>query len=129
MNFDDFEKAIRGQDAALGGFDFRRDVFSQISECTRRLFQVAMLRMNPQKIQGSFEVFGLDFMVDDKMQVFLVECNTSPALFRKGSHLKALLPRVIEEVVQKALDPHFPAPEDASCPERLSAFEELEISR
>ena len=33
-------------------------------------------------------------------QVFLIEVNTSPALFRAGKYLTELLPKVIEEVVQ-----------------------------
>ena len=35
------------------------------------------------------------------LQVYLIEVNTSPALVRHGEVLKDLLPRVIEEVVQK----------------------------
>lgn len=35
------------------------------------------------------------------LQVYLVEVNTSPALFRVGAVLTELLPRVVEEVVQK----------------------------
>ena len=33
--------------------------------------------------------------------MYLIEVNTSPALVRHGEVLKDLLPRVIEEVVQK----------------------------
>jgi hypothetical protein len=36
------------------------------------------------------------------------QVNTSPALFRAGAYLADLLPRLVEEVVQKAVDPLFP---------------------
>jgi len=49
-------------------------------------------------------------------QVYLIEVNTSPALFRSGSVLSDLLPRVIEELVQKVLDPLFPPPPDQAVP-------------
>lgn len=42
------------------------------------------------------------------MQVYLIEVNTCPALGCHGAVLQDLLPRVIEEVVQKAIDPLFP---------------------
>jgi tubulin--tyrosine ligase len=41
-------------------------------------------------------------------QAYLLEVNSSPALFRAGAYLSDLLPRVMEEVVQKAVDPWFP---------------------
>ena len=44
------------------------------------------------------------------MQVYLIEVNTCPALALRGAVLQDLLPRVMEEVVQKAVDPLFPPP-------------------
>ena len=54
--------------------------------------------------------------------------NTSPALFRHGAVLTDLLPRVIEEICQKVVDPIFPPPEGASRPgPTLDDFVPLEI--
>lgn len=39
------------------------------------------------------------------MQVYLIEVNTSPALYRHGQVLTDLLPVLIEEVVQKVKIP------------------------
>eukprot|EP00798_Chlamydomonas_sp_ICE-L_P002384 gene2384-8692_t len=62
-------------------------------------------------------------------QVVLIEVNTSPALFRQGRYLTDLLPRVIEEVVQRVVDPYFPPPPDSEfkLPEKTDYFEELEL--
>ena len=60
-------------------------------------------------------------------QVFLIEVNTSPALFRAGQYLTELLPRVIEEVVQKAVDVVLPPPEGAAI-EQLDGFERVELA-
>ena len=51
-----------------------------------------------------------NFMVDADGKALLLECNTSPALLRHGHHLSETLPLLIEEVVQKAVDPLFPQP-------------------
>lgn len=60
--------------------------------------------------------------------MLLIEVNTSPALFRAGRYLSDLLPRVVEEVVQKAIDPFLPPPVDASAlPEPLSGFEKMDL--
>jgi hypothetical protein len=50
------------------------------------------------------------------VQVYLIEVNTCPALCRHGAVLEDLLPRVIEEAVQKAIDPFFPASGPSAAP-------------
>ena len=72
---------------------------------------------------GMFELFGLDFMVDTLGRVPLIEVNSGPALCRHGRVLEDLIPRVIEEVFQKAVDVTFPPPEGAAPPEALHGFE------
>jgi tubulin--tyrosine ligase len=63
-------------------------------------------------------------------QVYLIEINTSPALFRAGAYLSDLLPRVIEEVVQKCVDPFYPPPPGtpaSSLPVPLDGFEQVDL--
>ncbi len=43
----------------------------------------------------------LDSVCYHGLQVYLIEVNTSPALYRHGQVLTDLLPVLIEEVVQK----------------------------
>ena len=60
-----------------------------------------------------WELFGADFMVDlggATPKVVLIEINTSPALFRHGSVLDEMMPRMMEEVVQLCIDPYFGPP-------------------
>ncbi|CAG9462837.1 unnamed protein product [Pedinophyceae sp. YPF-701] len=67
-------------------------------------------KFNTSNFQWTFELFGLDFMLDDRGQVYLIEINTSPALFLHGSKLTKMLPQVIEGIVQCCVDPKFPPP-------------------
>jgi hypothetical protein len=64
------------------------------------------------------------------VQVYLIEINTSPALFRAGAYLSDLLPRVIEEVVQKCVDPIYPPPPGTpahSLPVPLDGFQPVDL--
>jgi hypothetical protein len=55
----------------------------------------------------SFEIFGFDFMVSEDAEVYLIECNTNPAIETKpGDHIMAwLVPHMIESALRIAVDP------------------------
>jgi tubulin--tyrosine ligase len=61
-------------------------------------------------------------MLDEAGRAYLIEMNTSPALFREGRYLLEMLPRMIEEVVQKCVHTVFPAPEGAAQADGLHNF-------
>ncbi len=36
--------------------------------------------MDPKNLSHNFEIFGLDFMIDNNFHVWLIEVNTNPCL-------------------------------------------------
>lgn len=50
-------------------------------------------------------------MLDKDMNVYLIEINSNPCLELAGPYLTELLPNVIEDMVQIAVDPIFNEPE------------------
>lgn len=71
-----------------GKLNMKEGVFPQMKECAAAIFRHVTSKLNPMNISYCFELFGVDFMVDESGKVYLIEINTSPALFRKGKHLK-----------------------------------------
>lgn len=55
-----------------------------------------------------FELFGLDFLIDKKFNVWLIECNKNPSIEICCSLLNRLVPNMIENLITVAIDPHFP---------------------
>ena len=101
-----------------------RTIVSHTFACVIPLFASAPSRGR------SFELYGLDFMVTDEGAVQLIEANTSPALFQRGAYLTEMLPRLIEETFQKAIDSVHPPPPSLpaeALPQPLDRFELVEV--
>eukprot|EP00736_Rhodelphis_marinus_P009410 Rmarinus@m.5037 len=108
MSLDEFQTYFDNHYGS-GIVDVRGHIFSQIRFLINLVFRASMKLMNPNKFT-CFELFGLDFLINEDLEVSLIEVNTSPALFLKGKYLQYLIPRVLEECLQKGLDPILPKP-------------------
>ena len=70
----------------------------------------AYWKLDPNKKSPSYELFGLDFMIDEEFNVFLIEANTNPCLDISSPLLSRLIPALIENVARVAIDPIMPPP-------------------
>lgn len=64
-------------------------------------------RIDPAKRNFSFELFGLDFIVDSQFRPFLIEVNTNPCLELSSPVLARLIPRMMENMFRISIDPLF----------------------
>lgn len=66
--------------------------------------------LDPARRLHNFEVFGLDFMIDEDLRVHLIEVNTNPCLELSSNLLTRLIPLMLEQAFRLGLDPLFPPP-------------------
>jgi D-alanine-D-alanine ligase-like ATP-grasp enzyme len=59
---------------------FERDILPQIKKLTADCFRAVWGKIDPFKRINTFEVFGLDFMMDEDFRVYLIEVNNNPSL-------------------------------------------------
>ncbi|EAR87036.2 tubulin-tyrosine ligase family protein (macronuclear) [Tetrahymena thermophila SB210] len=70
-------------------------------DCVRSIFT----KIDPNRRQFSFELFGLDFMIDDDLKVWLIEVNANPCLEQSCPLLTKIIPPLIHNTLKIAVDP------------------------
>ena len=90
--------------------DWKQHVFSQICAVTGEVFEAAargqMVHFQP--LPNAFEVFGLDFLVDDGLGAWLLEINAFPDLKQTGEDLKErVVGGLVGEIIRVAVGGFF----------------------
>jgi len=92
--------------------DFFRDLYPKIKEIATIAFKSVYYKLDPNKRLNNFEVFGLDYMIDEEFKPWLIEINTNPCLEIANSPiLTRIIPTMIENVFRLSVDLLFPPPE------------------
>lgn len=80
----------------------RKTILNQIHDVTGEVFKAAVSvdRINFQPLPNAFEVFGLDFLVDEDLRVNLLEVNAFPDFKQTGDELKGLIDELFDDVIQ-----------------------------
>lgn len=101
--FWELEKDIsNGRQALEMMWENVKDIVSEIWEAAAR-----GMRVHFQTLPNAFEIFGVDFLVDADMNVFLLEVNSYPDFKQTGEELSQVIDGLFEEVVGEAVKPFF----------------------
>lgn len=89
--------------------DQKEDIWKQICETTGELFEAAAkgMMVHFQTLPNAFEVFGVDFLVDESGRAWLLEVNAFPDFRQTGDELKGLVGGLWESVVGRVVGGFF----------------------
>lgn len=93
--------------------DWKARVFDQICEVTGQTFEAAARGMlvHFQTLPNTFELFGLDFLVDSAGKAWLLEVNAFPDFGQTGEELKHIVVGgLFDAVMEVAIKPFFRVP-------------------
>ena len=108
--------------------DWQKHVFEQVCEVTGEVFEAAAREqmIHFQAIPNAFEIFGVDFLVDADLNVWLLELNAYPDFKQTGKELQDIvIGGLFEEVVNVAVAPFF----DESSSEARRGTERMVLVR
>lgn len=60
----------------------------------------ATSKLNTKNIEASFELLGIDFMIDSHLKLWLIEINSNPCLSMLSPITEALIPDLVENTLK-----------------------------
>lgn len=69
-------------------------------------------KIRNSKNECCFEIYGFDYMVDEKGGLWLIEVNTNPSLQTNSKMLQKMVPRMLDDAFKMVLDPIFKSKRD-----------------
>ncbi|CAD8048946.1 unnamed protein product [Paramecium sonneborni] len=96
--------------------NFYKDLYPQLKMITQNAIKSVYNKIEPYKRNYNFEIFGLDFMIDDKFQPYLIEINTNPCLELSSPLLGRIIPAMVENALRLSIDTLIPPPEQSTWP-------------
>jgi tubulin monoglycylase TTLL3/8 len=71
-----------------------------------------------------YELIGLDYMIDEDFNTWLIEANFNPSLNDKTIWGREIVPQVLEETIEICVDPIFKE-DRGKIPKKLKWFEQI----
>lgn len=76
------------------------DVLIKMREIATQAVRATYGKLDPQHHEFNFEIFGLDFMLDENFKPWLIEVNTNPCLELSSGLLSRIIPNMVEHVLR-----------------------------
>eukprot|EP01017_Pseudomicrothorax_dubius_P009264 TRINITY_DN13114_c0_g2_i1.p1 TRINITY_DN13114_c0_g2~~TRINITY_DN13114_c0_g2_i1.p1 ORF type:complete len:1000 (+),score=219.17 TRINITY_DN13114_c0_g2_i1:100-3099(+) len=90
--------------------NFMKVAYPQMKKLAQDSIRSVYGKIDQNKREHTFEIFGLDFMIDENFKVWLIEINTNPCLELSSPLLGRIIPAMLEDAFRIAIDPIFPPP-------------------
>ena len=88
-------------------YKVKNNLMKQIKEIIKVTMLCGRNKINKNKRNFQFEIFGYDFMMDSDFNVFLIEINFNPGLEISSPWIQIVVPRMLDDALRLTLDKVF----------------------
>ncbi|KAI9358675.1 tubulin-tyrosine ligase family-domain-containing protein [Pilaira anomala] len=99
-------------------------IFEQMKKILADVFDACTSEMTTfQCIPNAFELFGIDFMIDDELNVYFLEANAFPDFKQTGGKLQHIIQELFESTTRVAIEPFFTDGKEVQDEKMIKVFE------
>ena len=99
LSFKDLER--------YAGEEETQKIWSKMKESAFMTFSSVKKKINQGNRKFCFELYGLDYIIDEELKVWLIEVNENPCLECSSPLLSSLIPRMINDAFRLTVDQIF----------------------
>ncbi|CAD8095262.1 unnamed protein product [Paramecium sonneborni] len=113
LSFSEFQRYLDNQPKK---YHFYKDLYPQLIDIATTSIKSVYCKLAPYKKEFNFEIFGLDFMIDQSFKPYLIEINTNPCLETSSPVLQRIIPQMVENAFRMSIDTIIPPPDSSLWP-------------
>ena len=104
ISYKDFQDEL---DKKKTGKNFLKDIYPKIVYIIRLAVGAAKSNINHLNRINCFEIFGCDFILDEKYKPYLLEININPGLEISSPLISKLVPRMVDDALKLTIDKKY----------------------
>jgi len=101
VSYSEFRKYLKHQVKAEA--DFLDDILPKMKELATDTIRATYNRLDSERKENNFELFGLDYMLDEDLNVYLIEVNTNPCLEQSCPLMTKILVPMLDNLFKYSL--------------------------
>ena len=111
ISYEEFQEEL---DKTNTGKNFFKDIYPKIVHIIRLAVGSAKSNLNHLNRTNCFEIFGCDFILDQKFKPYLLEINLNPGLEISSPLISKLVPRMGDDALKLTIDAKYYKNKDES---------------
>ena len=111
ISYEEFQEEL---DKTNTGKNFFKDIYPKIVHIIRLAVGSAKSNLNHLNRTNCFEIFGCDFILDQKFKPYLLEINLNPGLEISSPLISKLVPRMVDDALKLTIDAKYYKNKDES---------------
>ena len=104
ISYAEFQEELDKQNT---GKNFYKDIYPKIVYIIRLAVGSGKSNLNHLNRTNCFEIFGCDFILDEKFKPYLLEINLNPGLEISSPLISRLVPRMVDDALKLTIDAKY----------------------